>query len=242
MSAVAAAIDEAASTPATASVALSADDPVVRDGIEASLADAQFDTLPATSMNGLHDLCGQAGVAVAVIGCQRDRLRRPWQVEAMRRAFPDLLLLVVSDGDSRNVVRDAMAAGADGYVAEDLIEARLPIAVEAVLAGHICVPRSMRRQVMRVAFTRRERQVLALVRRGFSNREIADAMYLSESTVKSHLSSAFRKLGVTSRTEAAALLSDPNELERIVGASVRQLVTGPEARAGAVLQPLGGLH
>jgi hypothetical protein len=68
-------------------------------------------------------------------------------------------------------------------------------------------------------------------------------MYLSESTVKSHLSSAFRKLGVTSRTEAAALLSDPTELERIVGASVRQLISGgPDEAARMTLRPLGPLN
>jgi DNA-binding NarL/FixJ family response regulator len=60
-------------------------------------------------------------------------------------------------------------------------------------------------------FSHRERQVLALLVRGLGNRQIASHLFLAESTVKSHLSSAFQKLGVRSRKEAAALLMDPDE-------------------------------
>ena len=232
---------EPTGAPADGRIALAADDPFTHRRIESILIDAGFHALAPSTIEDLPDLCGRLAVTLAVIGCPRDALRRPWQIEAVRRACPDLSLLVVSTGDSRHVVRDAMGAGADGYVSESQIEARLPIAVEAVLAGQICVPRSMRRQVLRVAFTRRERQVLTLLRRGLSNGEIAERMYLSESTVKSHLASAFRKLGVTSRAEAAAMLSDPNELERSVGSSVRQLMPNTAEPSKAALELVAGL-
>jgi DNA-binding NarL/FixJ family response regulator len=54
----------------------------------------------------------------------------------------------------------------------------------------------------------REKQVLSMVVLGFTNREIANKLYLAESTIKSHLSSAFEKLGVRSRSDAVALILD----------------------------------
>ena len=72
-------------------------------------------------------------------------------------------------------------------------------------------PRKLHRCLFKPAFSHRERQVLALVVRGFGNRQIAARLFLAESTVKSHLASAFQKLGVRSRKEAAALLMDPDE-------------------------------
>jgi DNA-binding CsgD family transcriptional regulator len=63
----------------------------------------------------------------------------------------------------------------------------------------------MRASVERPAFSHRERQVLSFVSQGLTNAQIADQLFLSESTIKSHLSSAFAKFGVRSRREAAAL-------------------------------------
>ena len=64
--------------------------------------------------------------------------------------------------------------------------------------------------VERPPLTPREKQVLALVVMGYTNREIAEQLVLAESTVKSHLFSAFRRLGVRSRSEAVALITDPS--------------------------------
>jgi DNA-binding CsgD family transcriptional regulator len=72
------------------------------------------------------------------------------------------------------------------------------------------VPRELRATVQRPALSHRERQVLTYVTEGLSNAQIAEELFLSESTVKSHLSSAFAKFGVSSRREAAALFLELN--------------------------------
>ena len=204
-------------------VAVLASDEALYDRIDETLTAAGFDIADVSDLAQLDALCAAAGAGVAVVACRREELRRPGRLEALRRSHPDLLLVIVSTGETRHVVRDAMSFGAEGYVCESQLEASLSSTVSAVIAGCICVPRTMRRAVVRVAFTRRERQVLMLVWRGLSNHEIAQSLFLSESTVKSHLASAFRKLGVTSRVEAAALLSDPEELERVAGSNVEYL-------------------
>jgi len=91
------------------------------------------------------------------------------------------------------------------------IEGALAPAVRAICTGQVVVPRQSRRHVVRPALSHREKQALALVTAGLSNREIAARLYLAESTVKTHLSSIFGKLGVDSRSEAAALVLDPDE-------------------------------
>jgi DNA-binding NarL/FixJ family response regulator len=83
--------------------------------------------------------------------------------------------------------------------------------VHAVLAGFVCTPRSARRLVAKPTFSHREKEVLQLLVMGLTNRQIAGRLYLAESTVKSHLASAFAKLGVRSRKDAADLLLDPTE-------------------------------
>jgi DNA-binding CsgD family transcriptional regulator len=90
-------------------------------------------------------------------------------------------------------------------------EAALPATLAAVAAGQLAIPTALRATVTKPVLTTREKQILALVVMGFSNREIADQLFLAESTVKSHLFSAFRRLGVRSRKEATALILDAED-------------------------------
>ncbi len=90
------------------------------------------------------------------------------------------------------------------------LDSALGPCIDAVRAGQICVPREHFRQIEPPALSAREKQILALVVMGYSNGQIADQLFLAESTVKSHLSSAFGKLGVRSRNEAVHLILDPD--------------------------------
>jgi DNA-binding NarL/FixJ family response regulator len=120
-------------------------------------------------------------------------------------------LVVIAPSGKVRSTRKALAHGADGFVVEDALQRTLVPTIHAVAAGQLCLPRDERQGINRRPLSYRERQALGMVVMGFSNGEIAGRMYLAESTVKSHLSSAFRKLGVRSRAEATALVLDPNE-------------------------------
>jgi DNA-binding NarL/FixJ family response regulator len=106
-------------------------------------------------------------------------------------------------------VHCALAAGALGIVLEDEVANALGPCIDAVAAGQVCVPRSHWRQIEAPALSTREKQILGLVVLGYMNSQIADQLFLAESTIKSHLSSAFAKLGVRSRHEAVNLIVDP---------------------------------
>lgn len=127
-------------------------------------------------------------------------------LEALRRRFPVCRLVLVGQTDTAAAARAAIRAGAEGYVAIADLTRCLPVTVAAVLAGQICMPREARLGVVPAVLSHRERQILQLAAAGLTNAAIAARLYLSQSTVKTHLSSGFRKLGVASRAEAALAL------------------------------------
>jgi DNA-binding NarL/FixJ family response regulator len=153
----------------------------------------------------------QLGAEIVILCCDLSRPGDMSLLRHLRKEVHDTGVVVVSLGSSRARTSEAVNVGADGLVPESDIEVSLAPVARAVAAGYIAVPRALRRCVARPAFSHRERQVLALVASGLQNREIADRLYLAESTVKSHLASSFEKLGVRSRKEAAALVLDPHE-------------------------------
>ena len=106
-------------------------------------------------------------------------------------------------------VRRALELGVEGIVLLSELEKALPAVVVAVCAGQVSAPAGHRRAVRPRALTTREKQILLLVVSGLTNSQIAAELFLAESTVKSHLSSAFGKLAVSSRSEAVAVILDP---------------------------------
>ena len=132
-------------------------------------------------------------------------------VRAVHSQLPETRIVIVSSRIERHIIRKTIDAGADGLVVDSALDDALGPAVRAVCAGQLSIPRDLRAQLVKPALSAREKQVLGMVVMGFANAEIAGKLFLAESTVKSHLSSAFAKLGVRSRSEAAALILDPDQ-------------------------------
>lgn len=123
----------------------------------------------------------------------------------------DSRLVGVLAGATRHSVRRAVRAGAAALVQEDDIEAALALAVRSAFAGQLSIPFDVADGLEKPVLSSREKQILGMVVMGFTNNQIARQLFLAESTVKSHLSSIFSKLGVASRKEAAAIVTDPEE-------------------------------
>jgi two-component system response regulator DesR len=201
------------------SVGVAADDQVTLRRMAAALADDGL--RPRDRLGGVDEVGadGAPAPSVLVFSCDVSRSDRMAALRRTRKRLGHTRVIVVSPLASGAAVRRALEAGADGFVFETELESVLPLTVRAVAAGLTVMPRELRGSGLKPAFSHRERQVLGLVTAGLTNSEIAERLYLAESTVKSHLSSAFEKLGVRSRREAAALLLDPEEG---LGASVLQ--------------------
>jgi DNA-binding NarL/FixJ family response regulator len=151
------------------------------------------------------------GVQVLILAVDLSDPEAAATLRATCEAAPSASVVVVTPPGRDWEVRRALRAGAHGIVFDGKLHVTLPAAVRAAAAGLVAVPRAVRHQVVKPVFSSREREILGLVAEGATNREIADRLYLAESTVKSHLSTAFTKLGVRSRAEAAALVLDPDE-------------------------------
>jgi len=124
---------------------------------------------------------------------------------------PTARLIVLTTYDTDNEIYRAIKAGAKGYVLKDARREELLDSIRRVSRGETCIPQALVEKLAAglssESLTGRELDVLTLLARGKSNKEIGANLYISETTVKAHLRSIFAKLNVLSRTEAIAAAS-----------------------------------
>jgi len=120
-------------------------------------------------------------------------------------------IIVLTTFDTDNDISRAVKAGAKGYILKDAQREELLDCIRRVHAGETCIPPSvvakLAASLRSESLSARELEVLTLLARGQSNKEIAMELRISETTVKSHLRSLFAKLDVLSRTEAITVAS-----------------------------------
>jgi DNA-binding NarL/FixJ family response regulator len=146
------------------------------------------------------------GVDLLVGAFGRGLTARERQLRTLRGLLEGTTIVAVIPADTRRGVRRALEVGTHGVVFEADLETALGPTVRAVLAGQIAIPAVERGQFERPTLSFREKELLGLIAAGMSNKEISRTLFLAESTVKCHLTSAFVKLGVRSRNEAADLI------------------------------------
>jgi DNA-binding NarL/FixJ family response regulator len=187
------------------------DHPVVRAGLSAVIAQQSDLELVAEAENGAR--------AVALFREQRPDvalmdLRMPLMdgVEAIRAItteFPDARILALTTYEGDADIRRALEAGASGYLLKDMLLTEVLTAVRAVHRGERVIPIAVAARLAefpeRSDLTEREVEVLQLVARGLSNKEVARAIGRTDETVKIHLKNAFAKLAVADRTEAVTV-------------------------------------
>jgi DNA-binding NarL/FixJ family response regulator len=170
------------------------------------------------------DMCvvGEAATGKAAVESYRDcrpdvtllDIRMPildgvGAIEEIRATDAHARILVLTTFDTDEEISRVIKAGAKGYLLKDAPREELLASIRKVHGGETCVPQSVLAKLAAglgsEALTRRELDVLGLLARGKSNKEIAAELFVSETTVKSHLRNVFAKLRVLSRTEAIAV-------------------------------------
>ena len=153
---------------------------------------------------------------VAIIDVAMPKMNGIEATKLIKGSCPDVAVLIVSAYKYDKFVASCLEAGADGYMLKsDMLNQRLANAIRSVNSGeHIFdqeaseVMRTLagagtRKKTQSKVLGQRETEIINLVARGMSNKEIANHLCISEQTVGTHLVHVFRKLGVSSRTEAA---------------------------------------
>jgi DNA-binding NarL/FixJ family response regulator len=205
--------------PRRARIVVADDHLLTRAGLRAVLTDDPEFELVGEAVNG--------GEAVALSRTLRPDLvlmdvRMPdmdglQATRILKQASPTTTVLILSMFEDAEMLLEAVKAGAAGYVLKNASEADLRAAMSEALAGNFPVDRHLVRDVLqRVArdtqpaptpptdlLSAREREVLELLARGCTNREIAEQLIITPSTVKVHVEHILAKLGVSDRTQAA---------------------------------------
>ena len=130
-------------------------------------------------------------------------------VQTIRAEFPDARILIVTSYQTEEEIYQVLRAGALGYLLKDMGRDMLIEAIRSVHAGVPWISPTIQKQfaerALREPLTGREVEVMRLLAKGLTNREIASVFGISESTVKNHVNSLLAKLDVTDRTEAVTL-------------------------------------
>lgn len=133
---------------------------------------------------------------------------------AIRQQFPHVQVIALTSFKEGDMVKNALEAGAIAYLLKDVSAAELAWAIRAAHSGRATLSPEAAQALVQSSnqspepgldLTEREREVLSLVVEGLNNKQIAEKLTVSPSTIKSHVSSILSKLGVTTRTEAVTL-------------------------------------
>lgn len=193
---------------------LIADDHVtVLEGLAAIIGRQPDMKVVAEAANGREavDLWQKHRPDVTLLDLRMPTLDGVGAIDEIRRGNATARVVVLTTFDSDNEIHRALKAGAKGYLLKDARREELLDCIRRVNAGGTCVAPALAAKLVdsmsSEPLTGRELDVLALLARGKSNKEIGVNLYISETTVKAHLRSIFSKLNVLSRTEAIAAAS-----------------------------------
>jgi DNA-binding NarL/FixJ family response regulator len=205
-------------------VLLADDHPPTRAGVRWTLETAGMEVCAEAA-----DAAGAVAAAVRTLPdiCILDIHMPGSGIEAAReitRQLPDTKVVMLTVSRDDDDLFDALRAGAAGYLLKDMDPDRVPFALQGVLAGEAALPRTLLARVMeefrgrsrrRILpgrrgedLTEREWEVLELLRDGLSTAEIAERIYVSAATVRSHVAAILRKLRVPDRAAAVRLLDE----------------------------------
>jgi DNA-binding NarL/FixJ family response regulator len=199
------------------------DQALFREGLETLLSVRRDIQVVGQASNGQEavEVAAQVQPDVVLMDVRMPVLNGVRATRRLKKAQPQCRVIVLTTFDDDEYVFDALRAGAVGYLLKDVASARLVEAIRAAARGESILEPSVAAKVI-AEFTRvssmvpsaqmeqlveplseRELEILGLIARGGSNREIADQLFIAEGTVKNHVTHILGKLGVRDRTQAA---------------------------------------
>ena len=205
-------------------VVLVDDHPLVRAGLASLVSDLDDVELVGQAVDGSDatSLVAATRPDVVLMDLSMPGLDGVEATRLLREEHPEVAVLILTSSRESARLREALAAGASGYLLKDAEPAEIAAAVRDVARGNAPIDPRMARSLFPVVaegtsapsagagavasapvVRGRERDVLALVARGLANKQIATELGIAERTVKVHLGSVFRRIGVNDRTSAA---------------------------------------
>ena len=209
------------------------DHEVVRMGMRAAIELESDITVVGEASNGAEALA-KMGVLDPQLILMDVRMEKMNGIEACREIkshYPNVHVLMITSFSDDEAVFASVMAGASGYLLKNVSRAELLKAIRLVASGQSLLDaEATKKAIARITtgttpadeLTEREREVLAYVARGYTNKQIAETLSISEKTARNHVSHILEKLGLARRSEAAAFavenrLVPPKEKEHYQG-------------------------
>lgn len=190
-------------------VFLADDHPALRAGL-ASILNSQPDmVVVGEAGSGLETLESRVEADVHIVDLRMPDGDGIHVIGQLMERDPEIKVLVLTTFDNEEDVFRALEAGARGYLLKDTTTEELTAAIRQVWAGDRHLPQAIASRLadrlVRPVLTPRELDVLRLMAKGRTNKELAAALFVSEETVKTHVKTLFLKLGVHDRVEAVSV-------------------------------------
>lgn len=191
------------------------DHSMVRKGLRVLLDGYDDIEVVAEASDGQYaiDICRQQPVDVVLMDMLMPVVNGIQATQQLLKSSPGIKVIALTSLDDEDTVQGALKAGAMGYLMKDISGDELAEAIRKASIGqstlspqaaHVLIQATTRPPAVGHDLTEREREVLALMIEGMSNREIGETLVISSSTVKNHVSNILSKLGTSSRTQAVA--------------------------------------
>jgi len=193
------------------------DHEVVRLGMRAAFELEPDITVVGEAANGAEAVAkiGILDPQVMLMDVRMEKMDGITACREIKSLHPDVRILMITSFSDHEAMLASVVAGASGYLLKNVSRIELLKAIRAVAAGELLLDPTQAQQVKEQLaggslpagaeeLTDREREVLGLVARGYTNKQIAEALYMSEKTARNHVSHILEKLGLSRRSEAAA--------------------------------------
>lgn len=204
------------------SVVIADRNPVVRAGLQDFLSkDGRYNVEPALdSGNAFIELCQSRPVCVGVIGWTLPDMTALDLLDVIRRRQIGARVIIYASDDSADTLRQAVRAGAWGFISKNEDPTALLETIATVARGRLCLPYI---DIERLTsdpielLTKREKELLGALAQGWTNLQIGSRFGISGNTVKYHLKNLYDKLGVKNRAMAVALYMSSSSAPQVNG-------------------------
>ncbi len=201
------------------------DQSLFRDGLKTVLDLEKNISVIATAANGKEALLSLNSAVLPdliLLDIRMPEMDGVETVKQIKQAYPAIKVLMLTTFNDEEYVIEALANGANGYVLKDIEIEKLLEAIDDAINGKMVLPPSVAAKLAEglhkiipqksspalAELSEREREIASMLTQGFSNKQIALALFISEGTVRNYISTIYSKIGVNDRTNAVLLLKN----------------------------------